>query len=327
MCYAGGPRCYADAKRDYDKALEKLGEFKKKHGTEEEIAATGFGALREYRALKKDVVDKRVDLQQTKEFVDELSEALDSGSVSGQLEDLVTQTMHESKAGYDAQILAFDQRNNTVLTRKPSRYGTAEGISHLAKDVERSQTKSEKEQERALRAYEHAVATRDRLLNGDIKLPEGFVSWKKPSTPETLPTGNLPKKLEEEEHRRALLIRGLQHMMRDNAKNPFTVRHRTNLAIRESKIAESEEKIRGIKTAMSVTAKTQDYGTHQEAYKLFTENSAKLNKVQSRIREEEQHIYLDDSPDSDLSVLRAKESRLKAQQKDLAMYLNSEISK
>lgn len=324
MCYAGGPRCYADAKKDYDKALEKLKNFKEEHGDEDQINAQGFGTLREYRALKKDVTDKRVDLQQTKEFVDELSEALDSGSVSGNLEEAVTKTMHESKAGYDAQLLAFDQRNNTVLARNPSKYGTKEGIAHLAKKVELAQSKSPKEQEAALRSYEHAVATRERILNRDVQLPADFEAWKKPESPESLPTGNLPQQLEHAERDHRLAVKGLQQMMRDNAQNPFTVRHRTNLAIREAKIAETEEKVARIKKAMNATEGTQDYGTHQQAYQLYTENNKMLESLRTRIHMEEQTARQRGSH-NDLHALKARAEEIKAQQKEITLFLNSEI--
>lgn len=251
MCYAGGPRCYGDAKQDYDKALTKLKDFKEEHGGEEQIYAQGFGVLREYRTLKKDVTDKRVGLQQTKEYVEELSEALDSGAVSGQLEESVTRIMHESKAGYDNQLLAYDQRNNTVLGRKPSKYGTDDGIKHLARQVALAQSKPEATQAAALRAYEHAVATRERILNKDITVPADYVPWKKPDTPADPPTGDLVTQLKEEEWQRKLHHKGLQQMMRDNAANPFTVRYRTNIAIKEAQIAESEARIQHIQTAMS----------------------------------------------------------------------------
>lgn len=321
MCYAGGPRCYADAKKDYDKAQEKLTNFKNEYGSEETIYALGFGVLREYRALKKDVTDKRVDLQQTKEFVSELSEALDSGAVSGHLEESVIATMHESKAGYDAQLLAHDQRNNTVLGRQPSKFGTTEGVQYLAKKVEQAQTKSEKEQSSALKAYEHAVATRERILNGDIELSSDYEPWEKPNKPDTIPAGDLPTALDEAKRNHRLAIKGLQHMMRDNAKNPFTVRHRTNLAIQEAKIADTSEKVQQIRSALNATSKTQDFGTHQEAYQIYTNNNNRLADLQARIRHVEQNPQ-----GSELGTLLAKKKQLEDQQKDVITFLNSEIT-
>ncbi len=319
MCYAGGPRCYGDAKKDYDKALEKLNSFKEEHGTEEEIYAKGFGILKTYRALNKDVSEKRVDLQQTKQFVEDLAEALDSGSVSGQLEETVIKTMHDSKAGYDAQLLAFDQRNNTVLGRGPSKFGTAEGIQHLAKKVRSTQDKSPKEQAAALKAYEHAVATRERVLNGDIKLPTDYEPWQKPQSATSLPTGDLKAQLETAEWGHRLALRGLQHMMRDNAKNPFSIRHRTALAIREAEIAEQAEKVQQIKEAMRITSGTKNYGTHQQAYGTYSENNKKLQALQARIQEYKQS----GDAEAKLGGLFAERDKLVVQQKELATFLNS----
>lgn len=255
MCYAGGPRCYADAKKDYDTAFQRLQDFKKKHGSEEEILATGFGVLKEYRTLKLDVRDKRIDVQQTKQYVEDLAESIDGGSVSGNLEESASQTLLEAKAGYDNQMLAYDQRNNTVLGRKPSRYGTNEGIRFLAQKVRAAEQQSPEKAAYALKEYEHAVVTRERVKNGDITLPADYEPWdEKPEANglyQSMDTHHLKSELRFVEHQKNLHLRGIQQMMIDNAKNPYSQRHRMNLAVKEAEIADVEQKIQDISHALT----------------------------------------------------------------------------
>lgn len=201
MCYASpGPRCEGHAKERFqkinDKASRKFNALmavsREKEQVEENPEAVGSAAhtrlkkrhetlKEETQALIKKRQEARDEMDATSGGLDTLRQKLDLIPATAETRDDRKRLMRRIEAGrttYQAKMLDYDKEHGTVNGRKPSNYGTMEGMKKLRERTVKCRTaylnaKTNEEKNAAWEKYQtadkafvHARDTFDRKQKG-----------------------------------------------------------------------------------------------------------------------------------------------------------------